>query len=84
MLAVYFSVTQSADTKIALKDADGKKVFEYAPSKQFRFITLGSDDITDGTYTLCANGSEPCTIEISGITGITDKGESVSVNTPRR
>lgn len=79
-VSVYFSSQQSGGTEIALTSADGSTVISYSPAKTFSFITFTSPELTDGTYTLSANGEKLCDITVSGITSVNDKGEAVSGN----
>ncbi len=75
VLSVYFTEKQSAGTHISLKNSSGEAV-GYTPSKQFSYITLSTEGL-EGEYTLCSDDKELCTVNVSGIVCINEKGETV-------
>ncbi|MBQ5316276.1 MAG: carbohydrate-binding domain-containing protein [Oscillospiraceae bacterium] len=77
VLCIYFKSAQKAGTEIAVKNNDGV-VARFKPKKSFSFITLSSQDMNDGEYTVYADGAQLCTVNISGITSINERGETVS------
>lgn len=57
--------SQSAGTKIVLKDSDGNTIITYSPELDFEIVIISSPDIVKGeTYTLCV-GSFQTSIDAS-------------------
>ena len=62
----YFSSPVSGGSEFTVTDSSGKVIFSYAPSKDYQSVVFSSPDLTEGSYTLSAGGSEE-TVEISSI-----------------
>lgn len=70
-VSIYFSTTQSANTKIEIKDAAGNTISAHTSTKTFGNFTLGSDKLNLGeTYSIYINGTEYQNFTVSGITTI--------------
>ena len=61
-----FSSPVSGGSEFTVTDSSGKVIFSYAPSKDYQSVVFSSSDLTEGSYTLSAGGSDE-TVEISSI-----------------
>ncbi len=64
-VTVAFSSTQSAGTKVTIKNSSGKIVTEYTPSKNFAAFEYAGDNLIKGEYTIYLNGEEYDTFTVS-------------------
>lgn len=82
-VSIYLSSTQSAKTKIAIKDPSGNTVLEHTSAKTFNHIAAGATDFKLGeTYTIYLNDSEYDTFTISGITTTVGNNNTNQYNMP--
>lgn len=79
-LTVIYSSAQAAGTTITIRDADGNTIAEYTPEKQYASFVFASEALEDGaTYTVLSNGSEVCTVTLSGtVTMVDDSGNATT------
>lgn len=75
-IMISFTSSQTANTKISLKSADGKTIISYAPQKDFKATVLSSSGIKTGeTYSIYSNDTKLCDVTISTtITSIDETG----------
>ncbi|MBQ3445563.1 carbohydrate-binding domain-containing protein [Candidatus Saccharibacteria bacterium] len=74
-VSIYFSATQTAGTKIEIKDSAGNLVTSFTSAKLFNHMAVGSPDFKTGeTYTIYINGTEYQSFTISTITTTVGSG----------
>lgn len=67
--SIYLSSTQSAETKIEIKNSANETVIEHTSAKTFNHISVGTEDFKLGeTYTIYLNDKEYTSFTISSIT----------------
>ena len=79
-LAVVYSDTQSAGTEITVKDASGNVIFSQKAAKSYgSFVYADSSLKEGGTYTVYSDGTQLCTVTLSGtVTTVDDSGSSTT------
>lgn len=80
-LAVIYTNTQPAGTRIVIRDADNNAVAEYTPSKAYRSFVFASGDLRDKeTYTVYSGDTKLCSVTLSGtVTMVDDSGNAAEV-----
>ena len=67
--SIYLSATQSAGTKLEIKDSTGATIISHTSAKAFNHIAVGTTDFQYGeTYTLYIDGTKYTEFTISSIT----------------
>lgn len=67
-MAVVFSSTQTAGTKVVITDKDGKEIASCTPSKSFSAVVVSNDKLQLGeTYSISLNGTEYTTMELTSV-----------------
>jgi len=73
--SVYFSSTQTAGTKIEIKNSAGETIISHTSAKTFNHMSVGTEDLKAGeTYTIYLNGVKYQDFTISSI--VTTVGNS--------
>ena len=68
-ISAFFSSSNSASTKITVKDSSGNTILEHTSQKAFQHAVLSSDQFIEGeTYTIYLNDVEYATVTLSGKT----------------
>lgn len=66
--SIYFSSSQSAGTKVEIKNSAGDTIITHTSAKAFNHMSVGTADFKEGeTYTIYLNGTKYQTFAISGI-----------------
>lgn len=74
-VSIYFASTQTANTKIEIKDSAGNIIINHTSAKVFNHISVGAEDFKlNETYTIYLNGAKYQDFTISSI--ITTVGNS--------
>ncbi len=62
-----FASRQVSDSTYTLKNADGKVIGEYAPTNDFTYLLVASDELTSGDYTFWQGDTQLSASSMSGM-----------------